>query len=100
MLSEHGIVCISRDGAGIEAAALIQQPGTLLHKYKDNIIIVQDPIPNEVSSSLVRHEIEQGHSVRYIVPDGVLSYIYEHGLYGANRAKSSYTKIKEAFQRD
>lgn len=29
----------------------------------------------------VRHELEQGHSVRYLLPDPVVQYIYSHGLY-------------------
>jgi hypothetical protein len=32
----------------------------------------------------VRHELEQGHSVRYLLPDPVAQYIYEHGLYGTD----------------
>ena len=30
----------------------------------------------------VRHELERGHSVRYLLPDPVARYIYDHGLYG------------------
>ena len=29
----------------------------------------------------VRHELEQGHSVRYLLPEPVARYIYQHGLY-------------------
>lgn len=29
----------------------------------------------------VRHELELGHSVRYLLPDAVVQYIYSHGLY-------------------
>ncbi len=30
----------------------------------------------------VRHELEQGHSVRYLLPDSVVRYIHEQKLYG------------------
>lgn len=29
----------------------------------------------------MRHELERGHSVRYLLPDAVAAYIYQHGLY-------------------
>lgn len=30
----------------------------------------------------MRKELEQGRSVRYLVPDEALTHIYGHGLYG------------------
>lgn len=81
LLSEHGVVCISRSGGGTAAAALLQRPGALLHKHRANVTLVQEPVPNQVSSSLVRHQLQQGHSVRYLLPEPVRQYIYNHGLY-------------------
>jgi nicotinate-nucleotide adenylyltransferase len=40
----------------------------------------------DVSSSLVRARARAGHSVRYLVPDGVAAYIARRGLYRAPRA--------------
>lgn len=38
--------------------------------------------PNmEISSKMLRQNIEKGKSVRYYVPDPVIRYIVEHGLY-------------------
>jgi nicotinate-nucleotide adenylyltransferase len=34
------------------------------------------------SSTMVRDRVRSGQPIRYIVPDGVASYINEHGLYG------------------
>ena len=36
----------------------------------------------EISSSDIRERIENGHSVRYYIPDIVVDYIKEHKLYG------------------
>ena len=35
----------------------------------------------------VRHELERGHSVRYLLPDAVARYIYSHGLYHTSEAR-------------
>eukprot|EP00887_Chlorella_sp_A99_P005479 scaffold1.g5479.t1 len=80
LLSRHGVVCITRSGS--ETAKVLDRPGTLLNAYRGNVAILQDPVPNEVSSSRVRHELEQGHSVRYLLPDAVINHVYRHGLYG------------------
>jgi nicotinic acid mononucleotide adenylyltransferase len=36
---------------------------------------VTEPVPNAISSTLVRREWGAGRSVRYLVPDGVLAYL-------------------------
>jgi len=92
LLTEHGVVCISRDGAGVAAGAQLEQPGTLLNRHQANVLLVQDPVPNEVSSSAVRHELEQGRSVKYLLPDAVIEYVHRHGLYGVGgeRHKSGW----------
>ena len=38
----------------------------------------------QVSSSVVRRRVAEGKPIRYLVPDPVLRYIQEHGLYGAS----------------
>lgn len=51
LLTKHGVVCITRSGT--ETAQVLDAPGTLLNAYRSNVAIVQDPVPNEVSSSRV-----------------------------------------------
>jgi nicotinate-nucleotide adenylyltransferase len=38
----------------------------------------------DVSSSLVRHRVADGKPIRHLVPDRVIGYIEEHGLYKAS----------------
>ncbi|GAB4821427.1 hypothetical protein N2152v2_008473 [Parachlorella kessleri] len=85
LLTRHGVVCITRDGSDV--AALLDRPGSLLHTHRANVAIVKELVPNEISSSRVRHELEQGRSVKYLLPQPVISYIYQHGLYNTSSNK-------------
>ena len=87
VLKKHGVVCITRDGAGANASRLFSQPGTLLYQYRENVILVQDPVPNEISSSSVRRELKEGRSVKYLLAPAVEEYIRKHGLYGSGARK-------------
>ena len=39
----------------------------------------------DISSTYIREQINQGLSPRFLLPDGILDYIHQHGLYGLNR---------------
>ncbi len=40
------------------------------------------PIPSlEISSTMIRDRVREGRSIRYLIPDSVVAYIREHGLY-------------------
>lgn len=51
LLSQHGVVCVTR--AGAEAARLLDEPGSLLNRYRAHVAVVEEPVPNEISSSRV-----------------------------------------------
>jgi hypothetical protein len=52
LLGEHGMVCISRAGAD-DVASLLEEPGSVLARYRYNIMLVEEPVPNDISSSKV-----------------------------------------------
>lgn len=52
-----------------------------LKKWENSIYIIPQIVQNTVSSSLVRLSIKHGLSIKYLVPESVLVYIEEHGLY-------------------
>lgn len=69
-------------GAGASGVAEGRGVGTdLLCRHRDKIIVVQDPVPNSISSTTVRGELEAGRSAAYLAPDAVLRYARQHGLY-------------------
>lgn len=53
---------------------------TMREKYSENIFPIASPII-EISSTDIRQRIKNGKTVRYMVPDAVLEYIKENGLY-------------------
>lgn len=52
-----------------------------LARFKGTIHVIPQLIQNDVSSTKVRLLRRQGMSIRYLVPDPVVSYIEKHGLY-------------------
>jgi nicotinamide mononucleotide adenylyltransferase len=88
ILQEHGIVCICRAGTDVEA--LFQHPDTVLGRHRDKVVIVQEPVQNVISSSMVRWLLAHASPVRYLVPDAVLGYIQQQHLY------STYTEMPGA----
>mmetsp|Transcript_24493 Transcript_24493/g.66849 ORF Transcript_24493/g.66849 Transcript_24493/m.66849 type:complete len:319 (-) Transcript_24493:492-1448(-) len=84
LLREHGVACIVREGTDMDA--LLQHE--LLKRHQDNIVIVPEPVPNFLSSTLVRKLVAEGRSVRYLVPNEVVDYLAKHA--GVYRLMSSY----------
>jgi nicotinamide mononucleotide adenylyltransferase len=78
ILGHHGVVVVSRNNSDLDRFIF---DSDLLNKYKRNITIVTNWIPNEVSSSLVRKFIKRELSVKYLIDDLVIDYINKHGLY-------------------
>lgn len=79
ILRDYGIVCICREGTNMQQ--LFGQPESLLHKYRNNIIVHEEPVPNGMSSTKVRQLLADDQPVRYLLPDSVIAYIKQHGLY-------------------
>lgn len=62
-----------RRGAGLKR--LLAKPGTLLHEYAHNVIVVEDPVATDISSTKLRQQMAEGRSIRYLTPDAVIDYM-------------------------
>jgi len=78
IVEKFGLVCISR--AGSDPAQYINE-SDLLTKYQHNIFLVKEWIQNEISATQIRYALCRGLSVKYLVPDSVISYIAHHNIY-------------------
>jgi len=76
--SDYGLVVISREGSNPEKYIYDHD---ILHKYRENIHLVTERIPNDISSTRVRKSIKRGESIRFLTPDDVIEYIDANNLY-------------------
>jgi nicotinamide mononucleotide adenylyltransferase len=71
-------VCIER--SGVDSASLVDA-SPVLAPHKRNIFLVPPTVSNDVSSTLIRKCATNGKSLKYLVPDPVITYIKQHKLY-------------------
>lgn len=91
ILGHYGAFILERSGTDIDdALASLQQ-------WRGNIKVIQQLIQNDVSSTKIRLFRKRGMSIRYLIPDKVVDYIYENDLYlDDDRSKSEKGKEKMA----
>ncbi|XP_076055514.1 nicotinamide mononucleotide adenylyltransferase [Oratosquilla oratoria] len=84
IVGKFGLVVITREGSN--PYKFIYE-SDVLTKYQRNIHIVTEWITNEVSSTKIRRALKRGESVRYLVQDAVIDFIYNHALYNTHNNK-------------
>jgi len=91
ILGHYGAFILERSGTDIDdALANLQQ-------WRGNIKVIQQLIQNDVSSTKIRLFRKRGMSIRYLIPDKVVDYIYENDLYlDDDKSKSEKGKEKMA----
>ncbi|GAB7355361.1 hypothetical protein MBLNU459_g5886t1 [Dothideomycetes sp. NU459] len=91
ILHNFGAFIIERAGTDMDEAL------STLQRWKDNIFVVQQLVQNDISSTKIRLFRKRDMSIRYLVPEPVVKYIEEQGLYdedGANSANETQTSRK------
>ncbi|XP_058982852.1 nicotinamide/nicotinic acid mononucleotide adenylyltransferase 1 isoform X5 [Musca domestica] len=78
IVSNHGLVVISRSGSNAEKFIF---ESDILTKYQRNITLVTNWVSNEVSSTMIRRLLSRGQSVKYLIDDLVIEYIKQFGLF-------------------
>eukprot|EP01120_Amphizonella_sp_Union-15-10_P007867 TRINITY_DN2714_c0_g1_i1.p1 TRINITY_DN2714_c0_g1~~TRINITY_DN2714_c0_g1_i1.p1 ORF type:complete len:233 (-),score=21.73 TRINITY_DN2714_c0_g1_i1:115-813(-) len=77
-ICKFGISCIQREGLLVDHI-ISQNP--ILMSQKQNLYLVEQTVPNNVSSTLIRNCLAQNLSVKYLLPDSVIDYIKANGLF-------------------
>jgi len=83
ILGHYGAFILERSGTDIDDALVS------LQQWRENIRVIPQLIQNDVSSTKIRLFRKRGKSIRYYIPDQVVDYIYEHGLYSDDEKKQS-----------
>ncbi|XP_019870564.2 nicotinamide/nicotinic acid mononucleotide adenylyltransferase 3 isoform X2 [Aethina tumida] len=84
IVGQHGLVVITRSKTN--PLEFIYN-SDLLTRYMGNITIVTEWIRNEISSTKIRRALRRNESVKYLLPNPVLDYIYKNELFRAERPK-------------
>ncbi len=77
---EGGLYVVERHGTDLEEAK------EALSRWTDNISVIPQGVPIDLSSTKVRLFLHKKMSVRYFVPNPVIEYIMANGLYGTGKA--------------
>ncbi|KAF1850078.1 nicotinamide mononucleotide adenylyltransferase 1 [Cucurbitaria berberidis CBS 394.84] len=83
ILGHYGAFILERSGTDIDDALVS------LRQFRESIRVIPQLIQNDVSSTKIRLFRKRGKSIRYYIPDKVVDYIYEHGLYSDDEKKQA-----------
>lgn len=74
----YGLAVITREGCDPEKYIYGHD---ILNKFKENIHIATERVPNMISSTCIRLAIRRGHSIKFLVPNPVINYVNQNNLY-------------------
>ncbi|CAG9763908.1 unnamed protein product [Ceutorhynchus assimilis] len=80
IVGQHGLIVITRSNTNPNEFVYNSD---ILTKLMPQIQIVTEWISNEISSTRIRTALRRSESVKYLIPDQVIDYIYKNQLYGA-----------------
>jgi nicotinic acid mononucleotide adenylyltransferase len=89
IMTNYGVACINRltvPQSGQGGATMLDVKEGLPDLWKQNIDVIEDWVINDISATNIRNKLEQGCSVKYIVPDATIEIIRQYGLYNSNKS--------------
>ncbi|ODQ58853.1 hypothetical protein WICANDRAFT_55064 [Wickerhamomyces anomalus NRRL Y-366-8] len=78
ILGRYGCLIVERTGSDVRSFLLSHD---IMYEHRRNVLVIKQLIYNDISSTKVRLFIRRGMSVQYLLPNSVIRYIQEHGLY-------------------
>lgn len=78
ILGNYGCLILERTGSDVRSFLLSHD---IMYEHRRNVLVIKQLIYNDISSTKVRLFIRRGMSVQYLLPNSVIRYIQEHGLY-------------------
>ncbi|EGC28873.1 hypothetical protein DICPUDRAFT_159629 [Dictyostelium purpureum] len=74
----YGIAVLERTGTDLEGIIAVNP---ILTKNREGLDFIPVDISNDVSSTRIREKIRNGGSIKYLIPDKVIDYIYKNNIY-------------------
>lgn len=78
ILGNYGCLILERTGSDVRSFLLSHD---IMYEHRRNVLVIKQLIYNDISSTKVRLFIRRNMSVQYLLPNSVIRYIQEHGLY-------------------
>ncbi|KAK4875167.1 hypothetical protein RN001_011589 [Aquatica leii] len=84
IIKHHGLVVVTRENTN---PLKFIYNSDVLTRLMANITIVTEWITQDISSTKIRRALRRSESVKYLLPDKVIDYIYKNSLYGTRGIK-------------
>ncbi|XP_005863578.1 PREDICTED: nicotinamide/nicotinic acid mononucleotide adenylyltransferase 3 isoform X5 [Myotis brandtii] len=93
IVEKFGLVCVGRAGHDLKGYI---SDSPILQRCQHNILLVREPVQNDISATYIRRALGHGQSVKYLLPDAVIAYIKDHNLYSTDSSwKGNSTQNSE-----
>ncbi|OCF56387.1 nicotinate (nicotinamide) nucleotide adenylyltransferase [Kwoniella mangroviensis CBS 10435] len=86
ILGRFGCLIVERAGSDVWAFLLSHD---ILYHHRRNVIVIKQLIYNDISSTKVRLFVRRGMSIKYLLPNSVIQYIYDNKLYRFTDVKAT-----------
>ncbi|KAI3382637.1 hypothetical protein SNEBB_005381 [Seison nebaliae] len=79
IFDKYLLICIKRKGS--KCLSELLKENDFLKRFSERIIEIEEWVHNDMSSTIVRNAIKENRTIRYLIPDEAIDYIYSNNLY-------------------